>query len=135
MAKSEQELMSGIMSDIKRAAALGLIPEEGAKVSRRGEFIVNPSNIDDAEDRRMRGYRPIPFPKAVRRWGVDAVTGQPGVEETVVADQAALNVALQAGWTTEAVNGPPTPQVPAVDTSDDATTDEAPAPRRRRVTA
>lgn len=133
MANDNQALMDGIVQDVARAQALGLMPDKGNKVSRRGEFKVNPSSIDEDEDRKMRGYRPKPFPKMVRRWGVDAQTGQPGVERTTVADQAALNVALQAGWTTETVTGPPAPVVPVVEPEADGVDVEIPTPRRRRA--
>ena len=129
MAKSDQELMSGIVADIARAKALGLVPEEGSKVSRRGEFIVNPSNIDLDEEKKMRGYRPKPFPTSVRRWGVDLMNGQPGVEEVVVEDAAALKAAEAAGWTTEWVTGPP---VIADEAPDGGLEVDIPTPARRR---
>lgn len=119
--------MNGIVADIARAKALGLVPEDGSKVSRRGEFIVNPSNIELDEERKMRGYRPKPFPSSVRRWGVDPVTGQPGVEEVVVEDQAALTSAIEAGWTQDWMTGPPVVE------GGDGVSVEIPAPRRRRA--
>lgn len=130
MAKSEQDLMNGIVKDIARAKALGLVPDENGKVSARGEFIVNPSSIEEDEDRKMRGYRPKPFPKMVRRWGV-TVMGQPGVESRTVDDQKELEAALAAGWTTERVTGPPV--VPEPDETDGVEVDiPAPRPSRRR---
>lgn len=129
MAKSDQDLMSGIVADIARAKALGLVPEEGSKVSRRGEFIVNPSNIDLDEEKKMRGYRPKPFPTAVRRWGTDPLTGQPGVEEMTVDDQAGLAAAVAAGWTEDWVSGPP---VVADEAPDGDLEVSIPAPARRR---
>lgn len=120
--------MNGIVADIARAKALGLVPEDGSKVSRRGEFVVSPSNIELDEEKKMRGYRPKPFPTSVRRWGVDPTTGQPGVEEAVVEDKAALTAAIDAGWTEDWVTCPP-----VVDQAADGVDVEIPSPRRRRA--
>jgi len=89
----QQTVMDGLAVSLERAAELGLIPTSGAKISRRGEFIVNPSNIEEDEDKRQRRYRYKPWPKHVHGW--DAA-GEPVSKE--VADQAAFDAALADGW-------------------------------------
>lgn len=102
----QQKFMDGLMKDLARAAELGLIPQEGAKISARGEFIVNPSNIEEDEDKKMRGYRHRDFPKTMHAWGPDPVTGIEGPLSLEVKNRAEEENAVSAGWSVESVHGP-----------------------------
>lgn len=131
--QDDQALLDGMVKDMARARELGLVPDKDAKVSARGQFIVNPSSIDETEDRKMRGYRPKPWPTAVRRWGADPLTGLPGVEEKVVHDQVGLTSAEAEGWTEDWVTGPPAKAAAVTDADVAGGYDMAvPAPRRSR---
>lgn len=93
MNKQQQDVFDGLMENLARAAELGLIPQKGASISKKGEFIVNPSTLEEAEDKKMRGYRYKAFPKHVHGWNA---AGEPVSKE--VADQHAFDAALADGW-------------------------------------
>jgi len=99
---SNAKLMDGIMKNLKRAAELGLIPQDGAKISARGEFIVDPSNIEDDENKRMRGYRHKNFPKVLHAWP----EGREEPVELEVRGPAEEANAIAAGWSVDPVHGP-----------------------------
>ena len=105
---NKQEVLDGLMRDLKRAAELGLLPREGASISVRGEFIVNPSNIEDAENAKMRRYRHKEYPKHLHGWGVNEQNPEAGdgplfVEVRNAAEEEA---AIAAGWSPDPVHGP-----------------------------
>lgn len=102
----QQKFMDGLMKDLARAAQLGLIPQEGAKISPRGEFIVNMSNIEEDEDKKMRGYRHKEYPKDVHAWGPDPATGVEGPLSLTVRNRAEEDNAIAAGWSPDSVHGP-----------------------------
>lgn len=99
------DVIDGIVKDINRARDLGLIPDGNGAVSKRGQFQIHPSNIEELENRKMRNYRYKPFPKAVHRWGVDPVhPGQPPCQlDMDVKDAKELQAALEAGWSEDPV--------------------------------
>lgn len=103
-----QKLLDGIMRDLQRAAALGLIPEDGAQISKSGEFIINGSNIDEIEDKKMRHYRHKDYPKTLHRLGPDVdVDGKQRhtAEDRVVGTKAEHLAALEDGWSEDPVLG------------------------------
>ena len=107
-AAQKQDLMGKLMRDLNRAAALGLLPQDGARISARGEFIIEPTNIEAEENKKMRGYRQQEFPKALHGWGVDpnAPEAGEGPLELVVKNRAEEANALAVGWSLEPVVGP-----------------------------
>lgn len=104
--KSTQELLDGLMRDAKRAAELGLIPQSGAKISGRGDFIVHPSNIEDDENAKMRGYRHKEYPKHLHGWGIDETNLEAGPLFVEVRNKDEDQAALAAGWSLEPLHGP-----------------------------
>lgn len=109
----KDQLMGRILRDLQRAATLGLIPKDGAKISERGEFIVDPSNIEEDENKKMRTYRHKAFPCAVYGWGVNpnrfVPEGEQPIEEQldlVVRNRAEFDRAIAAGWSADPIAGP-----------------------------
>ncbi len=98
-----QKLMDGLMRDIQRAAALGLIPEEGMTISKRGEFLIGGSNIDEMEDKKMRNYRYKAYPKTLHKWGKDKHSKEEGAQTLIVRDKAAHAEAEGDGWSEDPV--------------------------------
>ena len=101
----DAKLLSRVMSDMKRLALLGLLPEEGAKISARGEFIVGQSNVEEAEDKKMRSYRHKEYGvsgKMLHAWP----EGQPDALMLVVKNRDEEENALAAGWSLDPVHGP-----------------------------
>lgn len=103
---TESEVIDGLNKLGARAMELGLIPDDGAKISKRGEFIVGESNVEEDENRKQRGYRHKSFPKAVHAWGPDPVTGEEGPLQFIVNNAAELEKAIAVGWSVESVHGP-----------------------------
>lgn len=103
---TESEVIDGLNKLGARAAELGLLPENGANISARGEFIIGESNVEEAENKKQRAYRHKPFPKAVHAWGPDPVTGDDGPLQIIVNNPAELEKALAVGWSVESVHGP-----------------------------
>jgi hypothetical protein len=101
----KDDLMGKLMRDMQRAAMLGLIPAEGAKISARGEFIIEPSNIEADEDKKMRGYRHKDYGKSGKM-----LHGWPeGAEEPValvVYNAIEEERAVAAGWSVTPLHGP-----------------------------
>jgi len=92
------DLADWLAANPELAATLGLALEKGAKISRRGEFIIAPSNIEEAEDKKMRGYRYKPFPRHVHGWHTDPQTGEPVPVQKEVQNTAEYEAALSDGW-------------------------------------
>jgi hypothetical protein len=88
-----KDLVDWLAANPELAATLGLALEKGAKISRKGEFIIAPSNIEEAEDKKMRGYRYKAFPRHVHGWDAE---GQPTYKQ--VENEAEFNAALKDGW-------------------------------------
>lgn len=106
--QTNQEILDGLMRDLKRAAQLGLIPADGANISARGEFIVKPSNIEDQENEKMRRYRHQEYPKHLHGWGVDEANPEAGegpLFVEVLNKEEEAN-ALAVGWSLEPLHGP-----------------------------
>lgn len=99
---TESEVIDGLNKLGARAAELGLLPENGANISARGKFIVAESNVEESENKKQRGYRYKPFPKAVHAWNDE--TNEPLM--LVVNNPAELEKALAVGWSIESVHGP-----------------------------
>lgn len=106
--KSNQEILDGLMRDLKRAAELGLLPADGAKISPRGEFIVKPSNIEDEENEKMRRYRHKEYPKHLHGWGVDETNPEAGEGPLFVEvlSKEEEDNAIAAGWSPVPLHGP-----------------------------
>ena len=104
----QTELMGRIMRDLQRAGRLGLLPKDGARVSVSGEYIIEPSNIEEDENKKMRGYRYKEFPRSVYGWGLNP--NQPeageGPLDLRVRNRAELDNALAAGWSDTPLAGP-----------------------------
>lgn len=101
--KALEKVVDGIIQDPIRAAQLGIIPNGDNKVSKRGQFIVDPSNIEDAENKKMRGYRYKDFGtsgKTLYGWS------EGGPVDLVVYNRAEEEKALAAGWSLDPVHGP-----------------------------
>lgn len=107
-----QDVTDGNAISAARAAELEL--GDTSMVSKRGQFKVNPTNIEELEEKRMRGYRFKPFPMAVHGWGIDPLNatkgdGTPSNEgpiSIVVKTQAELEQALADGWSEVPLTGP-----------------------------
>lgn len=102
---NEKDLMGRLMADLKRAGELGLIPQEGAKISQRGEFIVDESNIEEDENKKMRGYRHKEYGshgKTLHGW--DDEKDEP-VTLSVKNPQEEAK-ALELGWSLTPLYGP-----------------------------
>ena len=93
MASNVKDLAYWLDKNPEMAAILGLALEQGAKISRSGEFIIDPSNIEEAENKRMRSYRYKPFPRHVHGWDGD---GNHVFKE--VTNAAEFDAALKDGW-------------------------------------
>jgi len=100
--KALETIQNGIMRDPVRAAALGLIPEPGMKVSERFQFVVNPSNVEEIEDKKMRTYRHKEYPKMVHGWP----DGEEEPVALIVKNRAEEDKAVAAGWSVEPLHGP-----------------------------
>lgn len=100
--KALETIQNGIMRDPIRAAALGLIPEPGMKVSDRFQFIVNPSNVEEMEDKKMRSYRHKEYPKMLHGWP----EGEAEPVALIVKSRAEQDRALAAGWSETPLHGP-----------------------------
>lgn len=98
----DADVLDGLKDLLGRAALLGLIPEKGAQISARGEFIVEPSNIEKLEEKKMRGYRPKNYPKAMHAWP----EGEAEPQMLVVKNAAEEQNAIAVGWSPEPVHGP-----------------------------
>lgn len=100
---TDAALLSRVTADIKRLALLGLIPEEGAKISARGEFIVDPSNVENDENKKMRSYRHKEFPKTLHAAHPD----NPDEPITLtVRNRAEEEQAVALGWSVDPLHGP-----------------------------
>lgn len=111
MEEALKTIQNGIIRDPVRAAALGLIPAEGHNVSERFQFIINPSNVEELEDKKMRSYRPKDFGrsgKTLYGWGIDPNHPElgDGPLDLVVYNKAEEEKALAAGWKAEPQHGP-----------------------------
>lgn len=95
-------IMDRLMKDLQRAAALGLIPQDGAKISAQGEFIIDPSNIEDDENKKMRSYRHKAYPSTVHAWP----EGHAEPISLVVKNRAEEEAAVAQGWSVDPVAGP-----------------------------
>lgn len=98
----DADILDGLKQLMGRAATLGLIPEDGAKISSRGEFIIEPSNIENDENKKMRSYRPKEYPKTLHAW-------PDGAEEPItvsVRNRAEEDAAVAQGWSVQPLHGP-----------------------------
>lgn len=100
---SDVALLNRVKADIQRLALLGLIPEDGAKISARGEFIVDPSNVENDENKKMRSYRHKEFPKTLHAAHPDDAD----VPLTLtVRNREEETQALALGWSVDPLHGP-----------------------------
>lgn len=106
MAKSKEQEITEVLDGLKalggRAALLGLLPENGAKISQRGEFIIDGSNIEDDENKKMKTYRHVEFPKTLHAWPED----QPEPLTLGVKNRAEQDAAEAVGWSEKPLHGP-----------------------------
>jgi len=100
--KALETIQNGIMRDPVRAAALGLIPEKIGTVSERFQFIVNPSNIEEMEDKKKRGFKFREYPKMVHGWP----EGEEEPVALIVKNRAEEEKAVAAGWSVAPLHGP-----------------------------
>lgn len=99
------QIMDRLMGDMKRAAELGLVPQDGARISQRGEFIIEPSNVEEDENRKMRNYRHKDYGtsgKMLHAWP----EGEEAPVTLVVYNAAEERNAIALGWSAEPVHGP-----------------------------
>ena len=99
---SDAALLSRATADIKRLMLLGLIPEDGAKISARGEFIVDPSNVESDENKKMRSYRYKEFPKTLHAWP----DGEAEPLTLSVQNRDEEQKAVALGWSVMPLHGP-----------------------------
>ena len=99
---TDAALLSRVKADLKRLALLGLLPEDGAKISERGEFIVDPSNVENDENKKMRSYRYIEFPKTLHAWP----DGDPSPVTLSVRNRDEEQKAVALGWSVDPLHGP-----------------------------
>lgn len=99
---SDAALLTRVHADLKRMAMLGLLPEDGAKISARGEFIVDPSNVENDENKKMRSYRYKEFPKTLHAWPEGEA--EPLTLSVKNRDEEQKAVAL--GWSVDPLHGP-----------------------------
>lgn len=91
--------------DEVRAAVLGLVPEKDGTVSERGEYIIEPSNIEELENKKMRGYRYVEYGtsgKMLHAWP----EGSPEPTALIVYNRAEEEKAVALGWSVDPVHGP-----------------------------
>lgn len=99
---SDAALLSRVHADLKRMAMLGLLPEDGAKISARGEFIVDPSNVENDENKKMRSYRYKEFPKTLHAWP----EGEAEPLTLGVKNRDEEQKAVALGWSVDPLHGP-----------------------------
>lgn len=102
--KVVEKMVDGIIADPIRAAQLGIVPQGNNTISKRGDFIVNESNIEEAENKKMRGYRHREYGKSGKALYFWHETKGP--LELVVFNPAEEKAAAAKGWSATPVHGP-----------------------------